>query len=215
MPRLMKPKIGLKAHHGSWLRRALWYQDLFIWREIWEQDDYRVRQLAWKPAVVLDVGAHIGLFSGLARHLWPFSRIISVEPVAENAEVIRRNCPGAEVRVAACTYDPEPLRIRVQLDRDGHSGGSHQSANGERLVPRVTLDELMQGFGHDVLLKLDCEGAEFSILEHAQCFDRIRSIVGESHGHAQFVELVQRKFPAWKLTVYRDSHIGLYRLDRP
>lgn len=205
---------SVRLHQGSWLRWNLWREDMFIWDEA-NRDEYRFRSLGWAPDVFIDIGAHIGLFSRLARQLWPLAKIIAVEPVAENVAVLRRNCPSAEIHEAACTYQPEPIRVRVLLNGE-HSGGSHVSAQGNRVVRRVTLDELMgNASGNNVLLKLDAEGAEFSLLESAQCFDRIRTIVGESHGHARFVAAVRRRLPHWKLTVFRDTEIGLFRLERP
>jgi FkbM family methyltransferase len=206
----------LVMHRDVWLRRQYVKEDWFIANEIFTQDDYRVKQLDWMPRTVIDVGAHCGFFSRQASQLWPEASIIAVEPVAENAAAARKNCPKAVVMTAACTYEPEPIRLHVTLGQQEHTGGSRIAADGERIVPRVTLDEILCNVGHDdVLLKLDCEGAEFSILENAKLLDKVRTIVGESHGHDKFVKLVRRKLPDWKLTVYRDHEIGLFRLDRP
>lgn len=212
MPRAKRPD-GLRYYQGLWLRDAIFERDRFIADEALA-DDYRFRDLDWTPDAIIDIGAHCGYFSHLAHSLWPAARIIAVEPVAECAASIRRNCPSAEVRLAACTYQPEPIRIRVKLDGE-HSGGSGIHPDGERVVPRVTLDELMHDVHGQVLLKIDAEHAEFSIVEHAQCFDRIRAAVGEAHGWDEFKRLISRRLPDWKLTTLRDSRNALFRLVHP
>jgi FkbM family methyltransferase len=200
---------------GSWLRRRWKAEDLYIWREIFEQDDYRVRQLGWRPQCVIDIGAHCGFFTQLASQLWPSAALIAVEPAEENVAVAHRNCPRASIIQAACTYDPEPIHLEVSLGTKEHTGGCRVSQLG-RVVPRVTMDEILSKTDcHDILLKLDCEGGEFSIIEHCQQMHRIRTIVGEWHDRNRFIKLVRRKLPDWKLTIYRDHEIGLFRLDRP
>lgn len=204
---------GLRMWRGAWLRAQHYSQDLFIAREILEQDDYRMRQLAWKPHTFIDIGAHCGYAAFLARRLWPACKIVCVEPVEENAAVCRINCPSAETLTAACAYGENAVRIAVKLSGE-HTGGSHISESGDRSVPTVTLEELMLRASGDTLLKLDCEGGEFAVLENA-AFDGIRAIVGESHGHARFMEVTKRRLPGWKVTVWRDAEVGLFKLERP
>lgn len=64
-----------------------------------------------------------------------------------------------------------------------------------RPLATVTLEQLGEryGFARIDLLKLDCEGSEFSILEHCD-LSRIRRIVGEYHGRARFDALIARRF---------------------
>lgn len=215
MQRLPRPeKDGLRQWQGAWLRSQHFAQDQFIARELLVQDDYRMRQMTWRPATFVDVGAHCGYAALLAKRLWPACNVVCVEPIEENAAVCRRNCPAAEVIVAACTYDPEPIRISVRLAGE-HTGGSFVSTNGDRLVRRITLEELLLRAQGDTLLKLDCEGGEFSILEHATCLHLVREIRGEWHNRERFLEIVKRKLPDWKLTAWRDTAIGLFRLERP
>jgi hypothetical protein len=74
-----------------------------------------------------------------------------------------------------------------------------------RPLSKVTLEELMARFelDHIDVLKLDCEGSEFSILENATSLARIGLIVGEYHGSAGFRELVAEGFATWT------CHLGL------
>jgi len=43
----------------------------------------------------------------------------------------------------------------------------------------------------------------------------VKLIVGEWHGRDAFRELVARKYPDWKFTVWRDGQFGIYWLANP
>jgi FkbM family methyltransferase len=86
-----------------------------------------------------------------------------------------------------------------------------------RPLATVTLEELMteHHLDHIDVLKLDCEGSEFSILENTTSLDRIGAIVGEYHGREAFQELVARKFGDWELRILRDEDPGTFWLLNP
>jgi hypothetical protein len=86
-----------------------------------------------------------------------------------------------------------------------------------RALPTITLERLMAE--HDLpridVLKLDCEGSEFSILENTTSLDRIGAIVGEYHGRERFLDLVARKFADWQFRIIRDGDPGTFWLINP
>ena len=86
-----------------------------------------------------------------------------------------------------------------------------------RPLATVTLETLMEQHGLSWIdvLKLDCEGSEFSILENTASLDRIGAIVGEYHGRERFLELVARKFADWQFRVIREGEIGTFWLVNP
>jgi hypothetical protein len=49
------------------------------------------------------------------------------------------------------------------------------------VVPAVALDDLLRQLGRVRLLKLDCEGAEWPLLERATQWQRVEAICGEYH----------------------------------
>jgi FkbM family methyltransferase len=65
----------------------------------------------------------------------------------------------------------------------------------------LTLGELMAEHGLERIdvLKLDCEGSEFSILGRTTVLDRIGLIVGEYHGREAFQKLVVERFGGWSM----------------
>ena len=87
-----------------------------------------------------------------------------------------------------------------------------------RPLPTITLEALRAKYGLlgktiDVL-KLDCEGSEYSILEHAD-LSCVRMIVGEYHGEARWNEFHPRVFCAgWRYELMRGGDFGLFRASR-
>ena len=89
--------------------------------------------------------------------------------------------------------------------------------NDTRLIKKYTLEDIMKSLGvdHIDLLKLDCEGSEFSILENTPSLDKIRFIVGEYHDYTRWQELLKNKFSNWDYgQMYRSSNgLGLFHLS--
>ena len=81
-----------------------------------------------------------------------------------------------------------------------------------RPVRALTLEQLMaeQGLERIDVLKLDCEGSEFSILRGTTALERIGLIVGEYHGEAVFRELVQERFGGWTFRILRAGDPGTF-----
>ena len=211
--------FAAEVHRDVWIRNASYQEDLFIVNEQMN-NEYRLDALPIVPRVIVDVGAHCGYFAYECWKRWPHSVLACIEPVVENAALIVPNAPTAVVHVAACTYESEPVRLAIGDSKSlGHTGGSHivgcDRPAGSRTVARITLDEICDQVGDIDLLKLDCEGSELSILEHAQCLDRVRMIVGEWHDREAFLGVVHRRLPHWTLEVLRDGECGIFWLRRP
>ena len=66
-------------------------QDLVVVSDIAEHDAYRIAQMPMPRPVVVDVGAHIGVFSREIHRRNPLAQIIAVECCPENFSVLRRN----------------------------------------------------------------------------------------------------------------------------
>ncbi|MBM4397624.1 MAG: FkbM family methyltransferase [Deltaproteobacteria bacterium] len=137
---------------------------LEVWRERCYTGDF------YAPAdgdVVVDAGAHVGLFSILAARANPRCRVVALEPFSENHE-----CLAANLGAAGAT-NVTPLRMAL-----GKAGFGRMEAVGARSidhmlepgadptsgdpVPIVPLDQLfdLAGAGRIAMLKCDVEGSE-------------------------------------------------------
>ena len=208
----------IRSPHGLWIRRDYAGHDAAVIDEVLARDCYWTNCFdRWRngPQVVIDVGAHIGSFAWLWHAKDPTARIICIEACLDNIEILTANVGAfAQVVHAACTYEPGELALLNSVKPGGTAtGGStvipanefqgvgtygHLYWRDSRPMPKITLEEAMALAGDDRidLLKLDCEGGEFSILEGGP-LDRIAMIVGEYHGRARWDQFRARRMPNW------------------
>ena len=227
-----------------WIRSNNAQQDLVVVKDIAEDDSYHVAELPMPRPVVVDVGAHIGCFSKRVHERNPLAQIIAVECCPENIPALKKNIGGfATVIQAAVTYEKDLTLLNavypgcvttggsvvlprsVLEQRVGKDGLQEQPLNVAnqpywadfRRVTSLTVEDILQsnGLDHIDILKLDCEGSEFSILEGTTSLDRIGLIVGEYHGKERFLKLVAERFVDWKLRILKDGELGTFWLQNP
>jgi FkbM family methyltransferase len=226
-----------------WIRNNNAEQDLVVVQDIAEQDSYRIDELPMPRPVVVDVGAHIGCFGRKFHDRNPLARIIAVECCPDNILALRKNIGGfATILQAAVTYEKDVALLNAVFPNCVTTGGStvisrqalerkvaaHELLTDQndnsvkeywadfRPVQTITLEDILEqhGFDHIDVLKLDCEGSEFSILRNTTVLDRIGIIVGEYHGKEAFLQLVQERFADWHLRILKDGELGLFWLSR-
>lgn len=228
---------GLIVDGDCWVREKFREQDMVIIRDVYAEDCYRLCDLPQPPQFVVDVGAHVGAFARACRRRSTHTRIACVEANAENIPCLERNVAAfGRVFWSACTYEPGDVGLASTVfDGSENTGGSTVlpigsegwtgRRNGSRYqldhrpLPKCTLERIIAetGWPRIDLLKLDCEGSEYSILENAD-LDRLQisTIVGEYHGGMdRFQALVQKRFASdWKIEILKGGDIGLFRLRR-
>lgn len=136
--------------------------------------------------VVIDIGAHIGGFSVMAASMG--ARVYAFEPDPRNLEMLRaniaRNGMGDMITVIPCAAGISAGMASMEHS-DGNTGG-HRSVpdpagSVEVRTVRSVCDEY--GIGRISLIKMDAEGAEYSLLSDpaATCLGIADRIVGEYH----------------------------------
>lgn len=146
--------------------------------------------------VVVDCGAHIGLYSVLAgRGVGPRGRVFAVEPDAPNAKALRANVVanrlGDRVEVVEAAASNRAGTERLYPNLSPHWGSSMRALGsllphpeidqGSVEVRTVRLDDVLAGRRVDVA-KVDVEGAEALALEG------MRETVARSEGAVVFIE---------------------------
>ncbi len=161
-------------------------------------DEVYVRGLA-RPVHggdVIDIGANVGCFTLFATSALGCDRVIALEPDPHNFRHLERNValnPGrgiVAIRKAVSAISGE-IQFYNDTDAASTTGGTLLSDRGERRgytqisVWSSTLSEIFAecGVSRCALLKLDCEGSEFDILETADqaLLNRIDQIAMEVH----------------------------------
>lgn len=156
---------------------------------------------------ILDIGAHIGLFSIYARILNPEIDIIALEPEPTNFDILKINIKQNHTKnitsrqIALTHTDDKKIPLYISADSHNHSTTSPNHSTTEPLrprrislgrinhimVPATTLDKVISKYNLDTigLLKMDIEGAEYEILKNMKhaTWNTIQNLVLEYHNN--------------------------------
>lgn len=163
--------------------------DLNILVENLLDDQYELGTMMRDGDIVVDIGAHIGIFSVLAAYRRSGIRVFAFEPEQDNFAMLRENIvanPGMNIEVynKAVAYGGPSGNLYLSCSNTGaHSlvWGEGQAQAVEYIDLAAILD-LVPNRRID-LLKVDCEGGEYNIFLNADAADLscIRRIVMEVH----------------------------------
>lgn len=162
--------------------------------EMWRENAYRVGEF-YRPKpgdVVVDVGAHIGLFTLRILREEPRCSVVALEPSPENFACLNQNLallgPDAQVELHQLGIGGQFGRIKMQeiptnRSTDARAMSAEQDdANSVGVVPLSHLFKLARTATIN-LLKMDAEGGEHAAFLNAvpEVFPRIERIVMEYH----------------------------------
>ena len=163
-------RISLPNDEGT----RIAFKDIFL------EDVYGIHQIKSPIKTVIDVGAHAGLFSLYVRTVCPSAVIHAYEP---NPLLWDHLIHQAKIG----GFTPYPLAIgersgRVALRQGVDTVFTQTCADENGEVSMIAVDEAIDHIGGTVsLLKLDCEGAEWGILEAENCLSRVSHLTLEYH----------------------------------
>jgi len=163
-------------------------------------NEYLLRDHSVMTGWAIDVGAHVGSVALALAADNPDLRILAVEALAENCEVMREsirlneytNCEVIEAAAGAKVAKRVPVAYgwskAESLDDDyvvnsRFIGGMLDDPSGMfAYPPGVTLSSLMKAYKIDRVrfLKIDCEGCEWDFLRSPD-IDKVDEIIGEYH----------------------------------
>lgn len=143
------------------------------------REDYEPAEARWYREVVragnvvVDVGAHIGVFATLfASLVGRAGTVVAVEPDPTTAALLRRNLLRnnyRDVQVHQCAASNETGTVHFYRSKSNTGDNrllTHSEGDAMRLeVSAVRLDDLLRDLPRVDLLKLDVQGAEPQVLE--------------------------------------------------
>lgn len=169
-------RVPYELHARSGTRLVAFAQDLAAPAEVFGNNEYAIANFNWSDAkFVFDLGAHIGSFT-----LWlserSQARVYCVEPNPDAFERLTRNVKGlqesgrATLRQAGLAGSSGRTHLVLAPGSASISLGSvdGQLADGGE-VEVITLEQALDesGFPYVDVVKMDIEGAEYSVLETA------------------------------------------------
>lgn len=177
MPLPGGPLAGVAARPGT--------NDLAIWKEVYEWNEYGLPDTFSAADVIVDVGAHIGAFTRACLDRGA-GYCLAIEPFPETFQLLQQN-------LAYYPHRSEALQIALGGERgtmtlrnpdptgtsyvavSGHFGGTSVGEADQQPLAYVLPE------GPVRLLKLDCEGAEYDVLAAAGDLANVQAICGEAH----------------------------------
>ena len=177
---------------GGWVIRCR-VNEFIAFVEVFVLRDYEVQGLDWRSLrSVVDVGANVGMATVWFARRAPNASILAVEPAPDALSLLRSNLDSTDlwgrVRVLQVALGPESGTGRLFASGASVEAAVMFEASASDIgqpVSVVTLAQVLsdQKLSSVDLLKLDCEGAEFSILASAEpeVLDRVHTIIGEYH----------------------------------
>lgn len=166
--------------------------EIFKWRE-YKAVEKIIANLAFP---VLDVGAHIGVFSLYVRALNPSVKIFALEPEENNFDLLRKNITKNDlhdIKLCRMALAGETGKRNLMIAPDSIN---HRLANENdditpntqaEMVAAISLSDFMHENNFDSvgLLKLDIESGEYEIFEKLSAgdFGKIQNIVLEYHDY--------------------------------
>jgi FkbM family methyltransferase len=156
------------------------------------QDDcYGLKRIDFKAGdVVIDIGAHIGLFASYIGLRFPDILIHAFEPFPDNFELLRQNLALNHVKNVrahnlALSADGRFLEMAISPNNSGSATCQARMLTIRRtdMIPSTTLDEVFDALklDHCKLLKIDCEGSEYEILLSTRVLAQVEYLSGEFH----------------------------------
>ena len=151
-----------------------------------EYDYYEIKN----PSVIIDGGAHIGTFSIFMAQRFPNAKIVAIEPDINNFRLLQRNTKPYHNIItirAALSIHNRPLNLYKRPSGTWGFTTIDQVKNAvltDQVVQGLTILKLLDQINESKidLLKLDIEGAEKSLLEHAdEWIDKVNVISAELH----------------------------------
>jgi FkbM family methyltransferase len=158
-----------------------------------QRNCYTLDTICFSPGdIVIDIGAHVGIFACYLAKRFPFLTIYAFEPVPRNFSNLLLNI--GENRVSgvhpfneAVSGDGRRISLEVSDRNSGGASAFDVNANEQKTavvtVPSQTLDSIFEKFSikRCKLLKIDCEGAEYEILTNSAMLGKIDCLRGEFH----------------------------------
>ncbi len=157
--------------HPIYLRAGT--SDDLIFHNIFAFEEYLLKYVHFSPQTIIDCGANIGLFSVYMKNKYPHSKIIAVEPDADNFKMLTKNTEKfAGVKLYNNGIWSSASKLKVYDKFEGGKWALVVEPIKEDIVPKdvlviesVSISQIFEENNIEVLdiLKIDIETSEKEI----------------------------------------------------
>lgn len=197
-------EILLKYTDGKALRLRKGTSDVNTLYQIGVRKEIRL-PLRFAAPRIIDAGANIGLSVREFLRQYPQATVAGIEPAADNFAILERNTeefPGVRLFRAGLWYREEALHIENPNAQPWGYRMTPENTVGVE-ISGMTIDQLLDRMGWErcEILKLDIEGAEREVLQHAASWiQKVDCILVETHdryrsGCTTAVQQIADEFP--------------------
>lgn len=163
--------------------------DLMAFTHVWLIGEYSKSDFEINDKdLIIDVGSHIGLFALLVSQKCKNGKVFCYEPTQENYDFLLKNIKNNQltnIHPFNCAVSDTNEMVKVYLNRDQAGHSMYMQSNEFLEVQSITLQKIIDDNNIDkcALLKLDCEGAEYGIIDSLpdHYFEKIEKMIIEYH----------------------------------
>lgn len=157
-------------------------QDPVTYTEIFTTNSYKVAREEIRGKTVIDIGANIGMFSLLCASFGA-SKVIAVEAQSRVFQGLLDNISGYQMitPIFKAAYSTDGGVVFLENNNVASKVGTAGDAVETRTLATILYEQNI--IGDDLVLKLDCEGAEFDVLMSSTdaLLKRFKTIYMEVH----------------------------------
>jgi len=211
-----KDYVVFETRSGLKIKIRVNSTDLMAFTHVWMIQEYSDDNFSINnDDVIIDVGAHIGLFALFASQFCKNGKIFCYEPIKENYKILIENIEMNQIQNIfpnnlAVTKETSRVKIFLNDDQSGHSMFI-QNKNFVEVDSKSLSDIFIDnGIKECDFLKLDCEGAEYEIIESlpSDLFTKINKTAIEYHmvdTKPELLEQLINKFKQFSFSVHTRS----------
>jgi FkbM family methyltransferase len=143
-------------------------------------DCYHLQKFTGSVQTIMDVGAHAGLFSLSARLAYPHAKIHAYEPNPRMKLFYSNQASIGNFTVFDSAVGLADGKVFIDFSEDSVQTRVHKGEKGE--IRCVSFANAVAELGGTVdLVKLDCEGAEWEILQDEKTWQKVKNLTMEFH----------------------------------